>query len=321
MSATEPLLADAAGVARAARLIRAGEIVAFPTETVYGLGGLATDDRAVARIFEAKARPRFNPLICHFPSLSAAREFAHFDREAERLADAFWPGPLTLVLPAKPGSGLSALATAGLPTVALRVPDHPTALALADEVDAPLAGPSANPSGRASPTRADHVLAGLDGRISAVLDGGPCGVGIESTIVGFLPAPTLLRPGGLAPESIEACLGIPLKLPDVRGTPSAPGQMHSHYATLAKLRLEATAPELGELHLGFGALGGDLNLSDAGDLVEAAANLFAHLHALDGRGASRIAVAPIPNRGLGLAINDRLRRAAAPRPEAPSGRE
>lgn len=321
MSATELLLADAAGVARAARLIRAGEVVAFPTETVYGLGGLATDDRAVARIFEAKARPRFNPLICHFPSLTAAREFARFERDAERLAEEFWPGPLTLVLPPKPGSALSALATAGLPTMALRVPDHPIALALAKTVDAPLAGPSANPSGRASPTRADHVLSGLDGRISAVLDGGPCGVGIESTIVGFLPSPTLMRPGGLAPESIEACLGSPLALPDACGTTSAPGQMRSHYATRARLRLEATAPEPGELHLGFGTLEGDLNLSEAGDLVEAAANLFAHLHSLDGCGALQIAVAPIPDRGLGLAINDRLRRAAAPRPDRAGGRE
>lgn len=321
MSATELLLANAAGVARAAKLIRAGELVAFPTETVYGLGGLATDDRAVARIFEAKARPRFNPLICHLPSLSAAREFARFGDDAELLAEAFWPGPLTLVLPAIPGSGLSALATADLPTVALRVPNHPIALALAREVGAPLAGPSANPSGRTSPTRARHVLAGLEGRISAVLDGGPCGVGIESTIVGFLPDPTLMRPGGLPPESIEACLGSPLTLSDAGGKPSSPGQMRSHYATRARLRLEATAPEPGELHLGFGALEGDLNLSGAGDLVEAAANLFAHLHALDGRGARRIAVAPIPNRGLGLAINDRLRRASAPRPDGRCGSE
>ena len=321
MSETELLLADVAGISRAARLIQSGEIVAFPTETVYGLGGLATDDLAVARIFEAKARPRFNPLICHLPTLAKAREFAHFDEVAEHLAEAFWPGPLTLVLPALPGSGLSALTTAGLPTVAIRVPDHPIALGLANEVGAPLAGPSANPSGRTSPTRAHHVMELLDGRISAVLDGGPCVVGIESTIVGFQPVPTLMRPGGLPPESIEACLGAPLPLHDVCGTPSAPGQMRSHYATRARLRIEATVPEPGELHLGFGELEGDLNLSGAGDLVEAAANLFAHLHALDGRGARQIAVAPIPKSGLGLAINDRLLRAAAPRPDGTSRSE
>jgi L-threonylcarbamoyladenylate synthase len=314
MIRTETLAPDAAGIARAAELLRAGELVSFPTETVYGLGADATSDRAVAHIFEAKGRPTFNPLIVHLPSVEAARDYAVLDGEAMRLADAFWPGPLTLVLPLRPGGGLSPLVSAGLPTVALRVPDHPLAQRLLAETGRPVAAPSANPSGRISPTEAGHVLAGLGGRIAAVLDGGACPVGLESTIVGVAPVPVLLRPGGLPVEAIEACLGGPLGAYAPDGAISAPGQLASHYAPRASMRLEAGAPRLGERLLGFGHVeGAALNLSPSGDLVEAAAALFHHLHALDEEGDAPIAVSPIPDIGLGRAINDRLRRAAAPK--------
>ncbi len=269
--------------------------------------------RAVARIFQAKGRPQFNPLIVHVPDLATARLIAVFDVTAMRLADAFWPGALTLVLPLRPEAGIAPLVTAGLPSIALRVPDHPLAQDLLRCAGRPVAAPSANPSGRISPTSAHHVLAGLSGQIEAVLDGGPCPVGVESTIVGLLPDPTLLRPGGLPVEAIEACLGAAL-LPPVETTcPTAPGQLASHYAPRAPLRLNADHPESGERLLGFGAVDADLNLSSTGDLVEAAANLFHHLHTLDTAGIAPIAVSPIPNHGLGRAINDRLRRAAAPR--------
>lgn len=314
MSHTEILTPDAAGIARAAALLRAGELVSFPTETVYGLGADATNAGAVARIFEAKGRPRFNPLIVHLPNHVAVHAVAVLEGEALRLAQAFWPGPLTLVLPLREGSGLSPLVSAGLPTVAVRVPDHPLARRLLAETGRPVAAPSANPSGRISPSTAAHVLAGLAGRIAAVLDGGPCAVGVESTIVGFDPAPVLLRPGGLPVEALEACLGAPLAryAPGVAIT--APGQLASHYAPKAAIRLDAEYARPGERLLGFGHVeGAALNLSPSGDLVEAAANLFGHLHALDAGGTAPIAISPIPDHGLGRAINDRLKRAAAPR--------
>jgi len=310
---TQRLSPDDAGLDHAAQVLRDGGLVSFPTETVYGLGADASNDRAVARIFEAKGRPRFNPLIVHLPSLDAARKIAVFDDQAMRLADAFWPGPLTLVLPLRPDAGLSALVSAGLATVALRVPAHALARDLLARTARPVAAPSANPSGKISPTQAAHVLEGLDGRIEAVLDGGPCDVGVESTIVGFSPAPVLLRPGGLPAEVIEQCLGEPLAAHAADGPLNAPGQMASHYAPAATLRLNAQSVLPGERLLGFGPVAASLNLSPSGDLVEAAANLFHHLHALDADGAAPIAVSPIPEKGLGRAINDRLRRAAAPR--------
>ncbi|MEX5727877.1 L-threonylcarbamoyladenylate synthase [Rhodovulum iodosum] len=315
---TETLIPDGAGLVRAAQLLREGRLVAFPTETVYGLGADAANDAAVARIFEAKGRPRFNPLIVHVPDLKTARTIAEFPPEAERLADAFWPGALTLVLPLRAGAAVSPLVTAELPTVALRLPDHPVARALLTEFGGAVAAPSANQSGQVSPTRAEHVLAGLEGLIAAVLDGGACPVGVESTIVGFQPEPVLLRPGGLPAEALEACLGGPLEAPPANERPSAPGQLTSHYAPGAAVRLNATENPEGALWLGFGpdCAGAALNLSATGDLVEAAANLFHHLRALDARAApgQAIAVAPVPDHGLGRAINDRLRRAAAPRP-------
>ncbi len=314
---TETLAPDPDGLARAAAILRSGGLVAFPTETVYGLGADARDDRAVARIFEAKGRPRFNPLIVHLPDLAAARGFAEVSGDAERLASAFWPGPLTLVLPLLPGAGLSPLVSAGQSSVAIRVPAHRVAQALLRAFGGPVAAPSANPSGRVSPTRAGHVLDGLAGRIEAVVDGGPCAVGVESTIVGLTGAPVLLRPGGLPLEALEACLGQPLGVATPGGAPIAPGMLASHYAPGAAVRLNVTAPEADEFWLGFGpaSAGAAMTLSASGDLVEAAASLFHALREADRRVAAgqRIAVAPIPDHGLGRAINDRLRRAAAPR--------
>ncbi|WP_299648125.1 L-threonylcarbamoyladenylate synthase [uncultured Tateyamaria sp.] len=305
---TSVLRPDAAGIAEAARLLGAGALVSFPTETVYGLGGDARDSVAVARIFDAKGRPRFNPLIVHVPDLDAARHFADISGPVEALAQHFWPGPLTLVAPLSEGHGLSPLVTAGLDTVALRVPAHPAAQDVLRVFDGPVAAPSANPSGRISPTTAAHVLAGLAGKVDAVLDAGPCPVGLESTIVGGTPL-ALLRPGGLAQEDIERVVG-PLKT--AGETITAPGQLASHYAPNAAIRLNANAAHPGEVLLGFGPMQSDLNLSVTGDLIEAAAHLFDHLHTLDAMDRP-IAVAPIPNCGLGRAINDRLRRAAAPR--------
>ncbi len=319
-AATALLPATPEGIGRAAALLREGGLVAFPTETVYGLGGDARSDMAVARIFEAKGRPRFNPLIAHLPDVAAARAVADFDNRAERLASAFWPGPLTLVLPLRAGAGVSPLVTAGHDTVAVRVPAHPVAQALLAAFGGPLAAPSANPSGRVSPTRPGHVLDGLGGRIDAVLDGGACAVGVESTIVGLAGGVVrLLRPGGIPAEALEACLGDPLAPPDAGPErPNAPGQLESHYAPEARLRLGVTAPAPGEIWVGFGprCAGAALNLSEAGDPVEAAARLFHLLREADRLAgpAGRIAFAPVPERGLGRAINDRLRRAAAPRP-------
>ncbi|WP_299368820.1 L-threonylcarbamoyladenylate synthase [uncultured Tateyamaria sp.] len=305
---TKRLPADAGGVADAARALREGRLVAFPTETVYGLGGDACDGTAVAGIYEAKGRPSFNPLIVHVADREMAARYGIFSDQMAALAAAFWPGPLTLVVPLAPDHGLSTLVTAGLDTVALRVPANALAQDLLRAFGGPVAAPSANPSGRISPTTADHVLAGLDGRIAAVLDGGPCSVGLESTILGGVPM-ALLRPGGLATEEIEAVTG---PLATAGSDITAPGQLASHYAPRAALRLNANHAHPGEQMLGFGPMQSDLNLSVTGDLVEAAAHLFDHLHRLDAKGQP-IAVAPIPNCGLGRAINDRLRRAAAPR--------
>ncbi|MFX0546813.1 L-threonylcarbamoyladenylate synthase [Roseovarius sp. S1116L3] len=311
---TRELATDPAGIAAAVALIAEGQLVAIPTETVYGLAGDARNGTAVARIFEAKGRPSFNPLIVHVPDIETARHYAVWSNEADRLAQAFWPGPLTLVLPLQGGSGLSPLVTAGQGSVALRMPAHPAAQALLRASGAPLAAPSANPSGRISPTRPEHVRAGLDGRIAAILDGGACDVGVESTILGLTGAPTLLRPGGLPAEALEAALGAPLALRAAGDAITAPGQLSSHYAPNAPMRLNADTGHPGETLLGFGGTeGAALDLSRSGDLVEAAANLFDHLHQLDKGGTKAIAVAPIPDKGLGRAINDRLRRAAAPR--------
>jgi L-threonylcarbamoyladenylate synthase len=313
---TRRIAATSDGIAEAADLLRAGALVAIPTETVYGLAADARNDRAVAAIYAAKNRPAFNPLIVHLPDLAAVARLAVLTPEAERLAAAFWPGPLTLVLPLRPDAGLSPLVTAGLDTVAIRLPAHPVARALLTQAGIPVAAPSANPSGRVSPTRAEHVLAGLSGRIAAVLDGGPCAVGVESTILALDGPPALLRPGGVAVEAIEAALGAPLLMPGDPSTPKAPGQLASHYAPEARVRLNATQAREGEVLVGFGPIAGHLTLSASGDLLEAAANLFHFLReadALAGPGGA-IAFAPVPETGLGRAINDRLRRAAAPRP-------
>jgi len=294
-----------AELARAAALLRSGKLVAFPTETVYGLGADASNGQAVAAIYAAKGRPSFNPLIVHVPDLAAAERFGVFSEETRALAQAFWPGALTIVVPLRRESGLSDLVTAGLDTVALRVPDAALARALLAEAGVPVAAPSANPSGSVSPTTADHVLDGLAGRIDAVLDGGACPVGVESTIVGGTPL-QLLRPGGLPVEAIDQCLGTPLAVRAEGEAISAPGQMTSHYAPDAAVRLNADSAEDGETLLSFGPVEAVWNLSPSGDLLEAAANLFAHLRAMDAAGV-------IPAGGLGLAINDRLKRAAAPK--------
>lgn len=300
------------GITQAAALLKSGALVAFPTETVYGLGADARNSAAVAQIYAAKGRPSFNPLIVHLADRAMAQQYVIWSDQAEILAAAFWPGPLTLVLPLAPDQGLSPLVTAGLDTVALRVPAHPTAVALLGAFGGPVAAPSANPSGRISATTAAHVLAGLEGRIAAVLDDGPCPVGLESTIVGLSgPTPDLLRAGGVPIEALEAALGAPLNT--VSGAEViAPGQLASHYAPRAPVRLNATKAAADEVLLGFGDVQGDLNLSPSGDLTQAACALFDYLHQLDAL-QRPIAVAPIPERGLGRAINDRLRRAAAPR--------
>ncbi len=309
---TETLLPTTEGITRAAELLRDGALVALPTETVYGLGADARNGAAVANIYAAKGRPSFNPLIVHLPDVETAKRYVEWSDEADRLAQAFWPGAMTLVLPLKPDNGLSSLVTAGLPSLALRVPAHPVMQQVLQTLQGPVAAPSANPSGKISPTTAAHVLAGLSGKIAAVLDDGPCSVGLESTIIGLTGArPALLRAGGLPSEAIEAALGQPLDR--VAGDEIiAPGQLTTHYAPRAAVRLNAQSAAPGEVLLGFGTMACDLNLSPSGDLTEAAANLFDHLHQLDATGRP-IAVAPIPEHGLGRAINDRLARAAAPR--------
>jgi L-threonylcarbamoyladenylate synthase len=325
---TTLLLPSDPGTIEAARdHLRSGNLVAFPTETVYGLGADATNGVAVARLYEAKGRPAFNPLIAHVSDIAAAHRLARFDIAAERLAAAFWPGPLTLVLPRAVDCPVAELATAGLDTIAVRVPDHPVARELLAAFGRPVVAPSANRSGHLSPTTAQHVLADLRGRVDLIVDGDATPIGVESTIVACLGEPLLLRPGGVPRVEIERVLGRrlaerPIATSDVGEAPMAPGQLASHYAPAAALRLDARDVNAGEALLTFGAplpAGAEhaariLNLSSRGDLIEAAANLFSHLRALDAVGAAAIAVMPIPQEGLGEAINDRLQRAAAPRP-------
>lgn len=325
------LSSDPAGMDEAARLLRAGALVAFPTETVYGLGADATDERAVARVFAAKGRPHFNPLIVHVPGAEDAFALARADGRARALAAALWPGPLTLVLPVAARCPAALLARAGLDTIALRVPAHPLALALLQRVDRPIAAPSANRSGRVSPTAAAHVLEELDGRIEAVVDGGDCPVGLESSVLDLTgPSAVLLRPGGATREAIESVIGpvaLPPALAEASRTLRSPGLLASHYAPELPLRLGAERAGPEEALLAFGpdpptaAL--CVNLSTTGDLAEAAARLFGALRYLDRegrrRGLARIAAMPVPRQGLGLAINDRLARAAAPRVVAPAG--
>ena len=323
MRQTERLTSHEPGLARAAEILRGGGLVAFPTETVYGLGADATDTQAVAGIYAAKERPSFNPLISHLDSFESAQKQGMFDETARRLAEAFWPGPLTLVVPVAPTCTISDLARAGLDSVGLRVPAHPLAHALLQQTGRPVAAPSANRSGRVSPTDADHVLGDLDGRIDAVLDGGSSQVGVESTIVACISGtPRLLRPGGIPREAIEALIGMKLESgSEGSKNPLAPGMLASHYAPRAKVRLNAASVGADEAVLLFGsdapkdaeAAHITLNLSKNGDLVEAAAHLFSYLRQLDASGAATIAVGPIPETGLGEAINDRLRRAAAER--------
>ncbi|WP_336958015.1 L-threonylcarbamoyladenylate synthase [Sphingobium aquiterrae] len=311
---------DTAALREGALLIRAGEPVAVPTETVYGLAADATDSRAVAAIYAAKGRPSFNPLIVHVADMAMAEGIAAFSDVARALATTFWPGPLTLVLPLRAGAGISPLVTAGLPTIALRMPAHPAMQGLIRESGRPLAAPSANRSGGISPTRAEHVVASLGGQVALVLDAGPTSEGLESTIVapgdGVL---RLLRPGPVTPAMLEAATGLPVSgmagsgaagVAD-GGTVEAPGQLASHYAPGKPLRLNALRAARDEYLIGFGLMPCTLNLSPEADLAEAAANLFAALHLADESAAPSIAIAPIPNEGIGIAINDRLRRAAA----------
>ncbi len=308
--------ADAPGaVERAAAVLRKGGLVAFPTETVYGLGGDAANDRAVAKIFAAKGRPAFNPLIVHVGGSAEAAALVEFTPRAWRLSGRFWPGGLTLVLNRRADCPVSRLASAGLETLAVRVPEHTVARNLLLAFGRPIAAPSANPSGRLSPTRADHVAAGLGDKVELILDGGACPGGLESTVVDLVSdPPRMLRPGLVPREALEQALGAPLADAVGGDRIRSPGMLQSHYAPRKALRLDATAPRDDEALLAFGRdipPGAALNLSDSGDLAEAAANLFAFLHRLDAGEARAIAVMPIPNRGLGVAINDRLRRAAA----------
>lgn len=300
---------DPDAIAEAARILKDGGLVAMPTETVYGLAGDAANPAAVARIFSAKDRPAFNPLIAHLSAPDAAFRQGRFSAKAKALAAAFWPGPLTLVVDAVEATTVCDLARAGLQTLAIRVPAHPAARALLEAFGGPLVAPSANPSGRISPTQASHVAAEMADRIELILDGGPCDEGLESTVIDARgDTPVLLRHGTITPDRIEA-VWPGLTLGGGEGKPVSPGQLLRHYAPDARLRLDATAAESGEAFLGFGAMECDLNLSASGSLAEAAANLFAMLRELDTR-HDRIAVAPIPAQGLGAAINDRLARAA-----------
>jgi L-threonylcarbamoyladenylate synthase len=307
-------------IADAGRVIRAGGLVAFPTETVYGLGADATNGEAVAAIFAAKGRPSFNPLIVHVPDLEAAEALGVFSDEARELAAQFWPGPLTLVVKRRTGCPVADLATAGLDTVALRVPDHPVAQQILRAAGVPLAAPSANRSGHVSPTLAQHVDEDLGDRVAMILDGGATVHGVESTVVDASRGElALLRPGSVTADDLARVLGHPIaRGAAVADAPVSPGQLASHYAPRARLRLDARAARDGEALLAFGraapSTGFVINLSPAGDLAEAAAHLFAALRAFDAAGSAEVAVMPVPETGLGVAINDRLRRAAAPRP-------
>ena len=324
--ATRVARADAASIADAVRILAAGGLVAFPTETVYGLGADATDGRAIARLYEAKGRPAFNPLIAHVLDRQAAQRLARFDADATKLAAAFWPGPLTLVLPKAADCPVAELATAGLDSIAVRVPDHAIARDILEAFARPVVAPSANRSGHVSPTRAAHVQADLGGRVDLIVDGGATSIGVESTIVACLGEPMLLRPGGVPRSVIElihgrALVEAPAATAADENAPLAPGMLASHYAPRTRMRLNVEAVAPGEALLAFGSARvvdaeramKVLNLSPRGDLVEAAANLFSHLRTLDTAGASAIAVMSIPGEGLGEAINDRLARAAAGR--------
>ena len=303
-------------IRQATHALAQGDIVAFPTETVYGLGANALDARAIAKVFAGKERPRFNPLIVHVPGLEAAERYAVMNDTAWRLAEAFWPGPLSLVLKKRPACGIADLVSAGLDTIALRAPAHSVAQALLEAVRLPIAAPSANRSGRVSPTTAAHVQAELGERPAMILDGGPCPLGIESTVVSVIePEPGLLRPGALPREAIELVLGAPLLAVNANHRGASPGQLETHYAPSTKLRLGATGVSSSEALLAFGPDAPQgarvtINLSVSGNLEEAAAKLFAALRELDQTGATAIAVMPIPAHGLGEAINDRLQRAA-----------
>lgn len=316
------MIMSAPDFTKAAETIVNGGLVAMPTETVYGLAADATNDRAVARIFEAKGRPQFNPLIIHVTGKDMAERYVEFPPLAEKLARAFWPGPLTLVLPRRGDCAVSHLVSAGLGTIAVRAPNHTSAQKLIEAVDRPLAAPSANRSGAISPTRAEHVQASLGDKVDLIIDGGPCLVGVESTIIKVDgDNAILLRPGGVAREDIERRLGLSVADSDAAKQPEAPGMLASHYAPRTKLRLNVKTPKPDEAFLAFGSSPSGhpytLNLSKTGDLLEAAANLFAHLHALDdlcaAHGLLGIVAAPVPAEGLGAAINDRLKRAATPR--------
>jgi L-threonylcarbamoyladenylate synthase len=303
-------------ISAAAALLRQGKLVAIPTETVYGLGADATNDEAVARIFAAKQRPQFNPLISHVANVEAAFRLGQFSAEAEKLAAAIWPGPLTIVVERRKDCPISLLCSSGLSTVALRVPNHPLALHVLREVALPIAAPSANRSGRISPTTADHVRTSLGNAVDFIVDGGPSQVGVESTVVRFMDdGPYMLRTGGVTREVLENILQRRVMNPTAQDTDlHSPGMLESHYAPEASLRLDAAAPQRGEAYIGFGPYQhGPWTLSKSGDLREATANLFKMLHLVDDSSPERIAVAPIPMTGLGEAINDRLRRAAAPR--------
>ena len=312
---TPPLILapDAAGLAEAARLLADGRLVAVPTETVYGLAARADRAEAVAAIYRAKGRPDFNPLIVHVPDLASAERLARFDDRARALAGRFWPGALTMVLPLREEAGLAGAVSAGLPTVALRCPAHPAMRALLAQAGLPLAAPSANRSGAVSPTSAAHVVASLGGRVDAVIDGGPCETGIESTIVALRDDGgwQILRPGPVTKAQISEVLGAPSGVTRSPARIEAPGQLASHYAPGKPVRLGALAGEGDEFLIGFGAVAGDVSLSPGGDLAEAAARLYDCLHRAAASGRPRIAVAPVPDKGIGAAINDRLRRAAA----------
>ena len=300
-------------LSKASEIIKSGGTLAFPTETVYGLGADATNKLAVAKIFQAKGRPSFNPLIIHCFSIEQIQTFAMWSSEAQTVADKFWPGPLTMVLPLLPNNQISSLALAGLQTVAVRMPDHSVAQSILQLANTPIAAPSANPSGAVSATKAEHVISRLNGKIEGIISGYSSKIGLESTIISFLPEPSILRFGAIAETDISELLGLDLKKKRKDEKISAPGQLSSHYAPKGSIRLNSKVFKKNEVSLGFGEILCDLNLSREANLAEAAANLFDYLHKLDEMGAEKIAVSPIPEEGIGIAINDRLRRAAAPK--------
>ena len=307
---TKNLGTNSEDIDAAVSILRLGGLVAIPTETVYGLAADATNENAVLKIFEAKGRPAYNPLIIHVKSTRMAEEYIQWNDAAQTLAEKFWPGPLTIVLPSRINSKIAKTARASLPSIAVRMPNHPVALNILDQLDRPLAAPSANMSGKISSTSADHVFKNLNKKIDAIIDGGSSSVGVESTIVAFQPQPTILRAGAITPNAISNEIGSKIHHYDKKGPIIAPGQLKSHYAPNAKLRLNAIDWKQGEKKLGFGNVKCDLNLSKDKSLTEAAQNLFNFLHLLDSSDPRIISVSPIPNEGIGLAINDRLKRAS-----------